>query len=84
MIWPSNLPSTALFNTLHDGKSKHDPLETNGWIISRFRFFFCELHSSSSFIAWLTIEDVFVAGWVWYWVPGYLFKGLSVIAWVTW
>jgi hypothetical protein len=68
MIWPVNLPSTALFNTLHDGKVQNDPQETNGWSISRFKFFLY----------------VFLAGFFWYWIPGYLFPALSVVAWVTW
>jgi hypothetical protein len=42
MIWPSNLPNCALFNTLHDSAEVPDPENTNGWRVSRFRFFFCE------------------------------------------
>jgi hypothetical protein len=42
MIWPSNLPSCAMFNTLHDRAEVPDPASHNGWSISRFRFFFCE------------------------------------------
>jgi hypothetical protein len=32
----------------------------------------------------LTCIVVLLAGFFWYWMPGYLFTGLSVIAWVTW
>ncbi|KAF2670668.1 small oligopeptide transporter [Microthyrium microscopicum] len=68
MIWPSTLPNCALFNTLHDGKTAMDPADTNGWRISRFKFF----------------TYVLVGGFFWYWFPGFIWQGLSVFAWVTW
>lgn len=40
----------------------------NGWSISRYKFFFL----------------AFVAMFVWFWVPGYLFTALSTFAWITW
>lgn len=40
----------------------------NGWKISRLKFFFL----------------VFVCGFLWYWIPGFLFQALSYFAWVTW
>jgi OPT family oligopeptide transporter len=68
IIYPSVLPVTALFNTLHDEREESDPSKTNGWKISRFRFYFY----------------VLVGGFIWYWFPGFLWQGLSVFAWVTW
>ncbi|KAH3902507.1 related to Sexual differentiation process protein isp4 [Saccharomycodes ludwigii] len=40
----------------------------NGWRISRLKFFLI----------------VFIAGFVWYWFPGYIFQALSYFGWVTW
>ncbi|KAG0679350.1 hypothetical protein C6P43_003890 [Kluyveromyces marxianus] len=40
----------------------------NGWKISRLKFFFI----------------VFMAGFVYYWLPGFLFQALSYFAWITW
>ncbi|AGO10609.1 AaceriABR156Wp [[Ashbya] aceris (nom. inval.)] len=40
----------------------------NGWKITRLNFFLV----------------VFAAGFVYYWLPGYLFQALSSFAWVTW
>lgn len=68
IMYPSVLPNCALFNTLHDDRQKSDPAATNGWVISRFRFYFY----------------VLAGGFIWYWFPGYLWQGLSVFAWVTW
>jgi OPT family oligopeptide transporter len=68
VIYPSVLPTTALFNTLHDEKQVSDPAKTNGWKISRFRYYFY----------------VLTGAFLWYWFPGWIFQGLSVIAWVTW
>ncbi|OQD89817.1 hypothetical protein PENANT_c002G02073 [Penicillium antarcticum] len=45
-----------------------DPSETNGWSISRYRHFIY----------------VTAAAFAWYWVPGVLWQGLSVFAFVTW
>lgn len=36
MIWPSALPSTALFRALHEPE---EHVSSNGWQISRYRFF---------------------------------------------
>jgi OPT family small oligopeptide transporter len=67
MIWPVVLPNCALFYSLHD-KSKTDPSETNGWSISRYRWF--------CYVA--------LGSFVWYWFPGWIWQGLSVFAFVTW
>lgn len=66
MIWPFDLVNTSLFYTLHD-HSPTDPTKTNGWSISRYRFFFY----------------VFIGSFVWYWIPGYIAPFLSVFAFVT-
>lgn len=67
-LYPSVLPNCVLFNTLHDEVNTSDPAVTNGWSISRFRYF----------------GYVLLGAFIWYWFPGFLFQGLSVIAWVTW
>ncbi|KAK0628567.1 putative isp4 protein [Bombardia bombarda] len=67
MIWPADLVNCALFYTLHD-HSPSDPLRTNGWTISRYRYFLI----------------VFTGSFLWYWFPGYLFQGLSWFCWITW
>lgn len=67
MIWPSNLVNTQFMYALHD-HSKTDPATTNGWKISRYRFFLY----------------VFLGSFCWYWFPGYIAPFLSVFAWVTW
>jgi hypothetical protein len=64
-VWPSNLVTCALFNTLHS--QTYAGIGTRGGI-SRERFFF---------YAWL-------CGLLWYFVPGYLFQGLSYFSWVCW
>lgn len=66
MIWPQTLVSTSLFYALHD-HGKTDPSKSNGWSISRYRYFFY----------------VFVASFVWYWFPGFIAQFLSVFAFVT-
>jgi OPT family small oligopeptide transporter len=67
MIWPFDLVNTSLFYALHD-HSRTDPAESNGWKISRYRYFFY----------------VFVGSFVWYWFPGWITQCLSVFAWITW
>ncbi|EWC48007.1 hypothetical protein DRE_02586 [Drechslerella stenobrocha 248] len=66
MIWPANLVNTSLFYALHD-HSKTDPVATNGWRISRYRFFLY----------------ILIGSFCWYWVPGWLFQALSVFAFPT-
>ncbi|KAK7932488.1 OPT family small oligopeptide transporter [Apiospora marii] len=67
MMWPNQFSNTALFYALHD-KSKSDGVSTNGWYISRYRYFF------------LVTGGMFC----YYWIPAVLFQGLSVFAFVTW
>ncbi|KAI7637485.1 OPT family small oligopeptide transporter [Hortaea werneckii] len=67
LIWPANFSITALLHALHD-KSKSYPAKTNGWQISRYRFFVYV--ASGSF--------------VYYWFPDVIWQGLSVFSFVTW
>ncbi|KAK8165389.1 small oligopeptide transporter, OPT family [Phyllosticta citrichinensis] len=69
MIFPVCLPNCALFYALHRrGLEKPDPSQTNGWKISRYRWFLYVLGG----------------GFVWYWFPGFIWQGLSIFAFVTW
>ena len=67
MIWPNALINTSLFYGLHD-HSKTDPRKTNGWTISRYKYFLI----------------VFICSFTWYWIPGFLAPFLSVFAFATW
>lgn len=67
MIWPNQFANTSLFYALHD-KSKSDGVSSNGWTISRYRYFFY----------------VLCGMFCYYWIPGVLWQGLSVFAFVTW
>lgn len=67
MMWPNQFANTSLFHALHD-KSKSDGISSNGWVISRYRYFFY----------------VLVGMFCYYWIPGVIFQGLSVFAFITW
>lgn len=67
LMWPNQFSSTSLFYALHD-KSKSDGIHSNGWRISRYRWF--------GFVA--------MGMFCYYWIPGVLFQALSIFAWVTW
>lgn len=67
MLWPTQFAYTSLFYALHD-KSKSDGTTSNGWVISRYRYFF------------LVTGGMFC----YYWLPGVIWQGLSVFAFVTW
>ncbi|EJT97997.1 OPT oligopeptide transporter [Dacryopinax primogenitus] len=62
MIWPQQLVSCAVLNTLHSTWGFADGL------LSRWKFF------------WICLVSAFL----WYWVPGYLFTGLSAFSWLCW
>ncbi|CAN8103996.1 unnamed protein product [Discula destructiva] len=64
---PGQFSGTTLFYALHD-KSKSDGVHSNGWTISRYRYFFY----------------VLIGMFCYYWIPGVLWQGLSVFAFVTW
>ncbi|KAL7621266.1 hypothetical protein AAE478_008583 [Parahypoxylon ruwenzoriense] len=67
MIWPSDLVNASLFYALHD-HAPSDPVKTNGWSISRYRWFLY----------------VMGGAFVWYWFPGWIFQGLSFFTFVCW
>ncbi|KAJ6015690.1 hypothetical protein N7540_010281 [Penicillium herquei] len=67
MIWPTQFANTTLFYALHD-KSGSDPSQTNGWTISRYRYFLY----------------VMLGAFCWYWFPGVIWQSLSIFAFVTW
>ncbi|KAI1656429.1 small oligopeptide transporter [Daldinia decipiens] len=67
MMWPSQFSYTSLFYALHD-KSKSDGSKSDGWVISRYRYFF------------IVMGGMFF----YYWIPGVLWQGLSIFAFVTW
>ncbi|ODA78576.1 hypothetical protein RJ55_05958 [Drechmeria coniospora] len=48
--------------------SRSDRSKTNGWSIGRYKLFLI----------------VGVAAFVYYWIPGWIFRGLSVFAWLCW
>jgi hypothetical protein len=93
MIWPGTLMSTAMFTTLHGEENK----PADGWKISRWRFFVSFVQSdllSDHLIMYrtesaeLTAVDVqiyvFIGGFVWYFVPGFLMPALSYFNAATW
>lgn len=67
LIWPANFSMTTLLHALHD-KSRPDPVKTNGWQISQYRFF----------------VYVALGSFAYYWLPGVIWQGLSVFSFVTW
>jgi len=67
MIWPANLVNCALMYTLHDHSSS-DPAKTNGWSISRYRYFLY----------------VMIGAFCWYFFPGWIFQGLSYFTFACW
>ncbi|KAI1369950.1 OPT family small oligopeptide transporter [Xylaria arbuscula] len=67
MMWPNQFSKTSLFNALHS-KNKNDGIDSNGWKISQYRYFFY----------------VVMGMFVYYWIPGVIWQGLSVFSFVTW
>ncbi|KAH8654565.1 OPT family small oligopeptide transporter [Tricladium varicosporioides] len=73
LVWPSAMMWPGQFSNTSlfyalHDKTKSDPSKANGWQISRYRFF-CYVTMGS---------------FAWYWVPGVLWQGLSVFAFITW
>ncbi|TAQ90313.1 hypothetical protein B7494_g1357 [Chlorociboria aeruginascens] len=64
MIWPGTLMSAAMFTTLH----KEESTIANGWIVSRWKFFFV----------------VWVSAFLFYFLPGLLMPALSYFNVITW
>ena len=67
MLWPSSLVNVAFMYALHD-HSPSDPSKTNGWSISRYRWFLY----------------VMAGMFVWSWFPDFIIPAFSYFAWVTW
>ncbi|TVY20586.1 Sexual differentiation process protein isp4 [Lachnellula arida] len=73
LIWPSAMVWPGqLSNTsllwALHDKSRSNPAKSSGWSVSRYRYF----------------VYVMVGSFAWYWIPGVLWQGLSVFAFVTW
>lgn len=73
LIWPSAMmwPNQFSKTSLFHAlhdKSKDDQTTANGWRISQYRYFFY----------------VVVGMFIYYWIPGVIWQGLSVFAFVTW
>lgn len=67
MIWPGALVNVGFMYALHD-HSPSDPSKTNGWSISRYRWFMY----------------VMAGMFVWSWFPDFIIPAFSYFAWVTW
>ena len=61
-------PSNLVTSTFLTNLHVNENHIANGWRISRLKFFLI----------------VFIAGFCYYWLPGFLFQALSYFAWVTW
>ncbi|KGR04444.1 OPT family small oligopeptide transporter [Candida albicans P78048] len=61
-------PSNLVTATFLTNMHINENHTANGWKISRLAFFVI----------------VFVASFVWYWFPGYIFQALSYFSWITW
>ncbi|KAJ2987912.1 hypothetical protein NUW58_g4247 [Xylaria curta] len=73
LIWPSAMmwPNQFAKTSLFHAlhdKSKSDETDANGWKISQYRYFF------------YVVTGMFA----YYWIPGVIWQGLSVFAFVTW
>jgi OPT family small oligopeptide transporter len=67
MIWPGALVNVGFLYALHD-RRQSDPSKTNGWSISRYRWFmYC-----------------MVGMFIWSWFPDFIIPAFSYFAWVTW
>ncbi|KAI0595160.1 OPT family small oligopeptide transporter [Biscogniauxia sp. FL1348] len=73
LVWPSAMMWPSQFSKTSlfyalHDKSKSDSSAANGWTISRYRYFFY----------------VLIGMFCYYWIPGVIWQGLSVFAFVTW
>ncbi|KAK9378542.1 OPT oligopeptide transporter protein-domain-containing protein [Kockiozyma suomiensis] len=70
-VWPSKAVWPTVLPTLALNRALLMPEKKrsiNGWTISRYKFFFI----------------LFVASFVYFWIPNVLFNALSVFNWITW
>ncbi|SCU93346.1 LAFA_0F15896g1_1 [Lachancea sp. 'fantastica'] len=70
LVTPGSMtwPATLVSTTFLTNMHVNENHVANGWKISRLKFFLV----------------VFIAGFVYYWFPGFIFQALSYFAWVTW
>lgn len=68
MIWPDTLMSTTLFTTIHSQKIEKKSNNNSNNTFSRNKFFLV----------------ILIASFIWYWVPGLLFTGLSYFSVLCW
>ncbi|ORY61765.1 OPT family small oligopeptide transporter [Pseudomassariella vexata] len=73
LVWPSAMIWPSVFSNtalFHalHDKTKSDNADANGWGISRYRYFFY----------------VLCGMFCYYWLPGVIFQGMQVFAFVTW
>ncbi|KAG7663268.1 uncharacterized protein J8A68_003182 [[Candida] subhashii] len=64
-LWPSILPNIAMNRALMSPELKQN---INGWVVSRYRFFFI----------------AFAGSFAYFWVVNYFFQALSIFNWITW
>ena len=67
MIWPGALVNVGFMYALHD-HSRADPATTNGWSMSRYKWFMI----------------IMAAMFLWSWFPIFIIPAFSYFAWVTW
>ncbi|KAL6698383.1 OPT oligopeptide transporter domain-containing protein [Trichoderma pleuroticola] len=73
LVWPAAMiwPADLVNVALFYSLHDHspsDPSKTNGWSIGRYKLFLI----------------VGFGAFIWFWFPGWIFKGLSSFAWVCW
>lgn len=68
MIWPRALSNIALAKALHSDRGVKSLPAVNGWTMTRYRFFII----------------CFCGMFLWFWMPNYLFQGISLFNWPTW
>lgn len=70
LVYPASMiwPQNLVMSTFLTNMHVNENHVINGWKISRLNFF----------------GIVGVTGFLWYWIPGYIWTGLSSFAWPTW
>lgn len=73
LVWPAAMiwPSTLVNASLFytlHDRSPSDPAETDGWSMGRHRWFLV----------------VGAGAFLWHWLPGWVFQGLTWFCWITW
>jgi OPT family small oligopeptide transporter len=73
LVWPAAMiwPADLVNCALFytlHDQSPSNPAKTNGWSIPRYKLFLY----------------IGTASFIWYWFPGWIFKGLSYFTWIAW